>query len=149
MRQVKKIAKMFLKSFASIIVLIVIASIINNRIGNCTIQGEIEGLGTRLALVNGGNNSRGEIFFKLIFVVNGKFSFNVKLDKPGEGRIITRNMLFQRASGKPLWMRSKIIQFNIDPGENILINGSIDKYSVNYLITGNKISEQKMILDSY
>ena len=143
MRQVKKIAKMFLKSFASIIVLIVIASIINNRIGNCTIQGEIEGLGTRLALVNGGNNSRGEIFFKLIFVVNGKFSFNVKLDKPGEGRIITRNMLFQRASGKPLWMRSKIIQFNIDPGENILINGSIDKYSVNYLITGNKISEQK------
>ncbi len=142
MKRIKKIAKIFLIICASIIVLAAIASTINNRIGNCSIKGEIEGLGTRLALVNGGNNSRGEIFFKLLLVVNDKFSFNAKLDKPGGGRIITRNMLFQKASGKPLWMRSKIIQFTINPDENILINGSIDKYLVNYLITGNKVSEQ-------
>ncbi len=143
MGRVKKIVKMFLIVSASIVVLVVMASTINNRIGNCSIEGEIKGLGTRLALVTGGNNARGELFFKLILVINGKFSFNVKLDKSGGGRLITRNMLFQRASGKLLWMRSKIIQFDIEPDESILINGSIDKYSVDYLITGNKVSEQR------
>ncbi|WP_299578363.1 TlpA family protein disulfide reductase [uncultured Sunxiuqinia sp.] len=142
MKRIKKIAKIFLIIFASLIVLAVIASTINNRIGNCSIKGEIEGLGTRLALVNGGNNSGGEIFFKLLLVVNGKFSFNVKLDKPGGGRLITRNMFFQRASGKPLWMRSKLIDFDIAPNEEIAINGSLRDYSIDYLITGNNIASE-------
>ena len=51
-------------------------------------------------------------------------------------------MLFKRTSGKPLGMRSKFLEFSINPNEKISINGSMNKYSINYLISGNKISEQ-------
>lgn len=142
MRKIKKILKVFLYTMMVVTVMIVIISSIYNRMGNCKIEGEIKGLGTRLALVSGGSNSYSNPFFKVIVIVNGKFSFNAKFNESGGGRIITWNMLFKRAGGKPLGMRSKMIEFSINPKENIFINGSMNKYSINYLISGNKISEQ-------
>lgn len=143
MKRIKKISKILLIIFISIIILSIITSSINNRIGNCTVKGKINGLGTRLALVSGGDYSNSERFLKLIMVVNGKFSFNIKLKKEGGGRIIARNMLFKRASGKSLWMRSKLVSFDLAPNQTISINGTLNKLSVRYAITGNIISKQK------
>ena len=142
MRKIKKILKVLLYIITIFTIVVVITSSIYNRIGNCNIEGEIKGLGTRLALVSGGSNSYSNTFFKVILVLNGKFSFKAKLDESGGGRIITWNMLFKRASGKPLGTRSKFLEFSINPNEKISINGSMNKYSINYLISGNKISEQ-------
>ncbi len=142
MRKIKKVLKVFLYIITIFTIVVVITSSIFNRIGNCMIEGKIKGLGTRLALVAGVTNSNSNKFFKVILIVNGKFSFNVKYNESGRGRIITWNMLFKRASGKPLGTRSKFLEFSINPNEKISINGSMNKYSINYLISGNKISEQ-------
>ena len=142
MRKIKKVLKVIFYIITVFIIVVVITSSIYNRIGNCKIEGEIKGLGTRLALVSGGSNSYSNTFFKVILVLNDKFSFKAKLDESGGGRIITWNMLFKSASGKPLWMRSKMLQFSINPNENIFITGYLNKYSINYKISGNKISEQ-------
>lgn len=142
MKTIKKIAKIFMIIFASIIVIAVVASTVNNRIGNCSINGKIEGLGTRLALVRGGDYSHNVNYLKVILVINDRFSFKVKVNEPGEGRIVTWNMFFTRASGKPLGMRSKRIDFDIAPNEDIAINGSFRDYSVDYLITGNNIASK-------
>jgi len=142
MKTVKKTAKIFMIFFASIIVLTFVASTVNNRIGNSSINGKIEGLGTRLALVRGGNYSHSANYLKVILVINDSFSFKVKVNEPGEGRIVTWNMFFKRASGKPLGMRSKRIDFDIAPNEDIAINGSFRDYSIDYLITGNNIASE-------
>ena len=143
MKKTKKFFKIFASIFLGVVVLIAIASTINNRIGNCEVKGEIKGLGTRLALVSAGDNSYTQTSFKLIFVINDKFEFNTKLDKAGKGQMLTWNMFFKRASGnKPLGMRSKRISFNLSPDETITITGVLKKYSVDYHIKGNVISEQ-------
>lgn len=143
MKKIKKFLKIFFSIILGIVILITIVSTINNRIGNCSIEGEIKGLGTRLALVNIGDYSHSQNSFKLILVINNKFDFKTKLNKPGNGRMITWNMLFKRASGnKPLGTRSKRIDFNLSPNQTIAITGSLKKYSVDYQIKGNIKSEQ-------
>ncbi len=139
----KKFLKIFLFAILALIILGVIISSINNRIGNCTVKGEIKGLGTNLALVTGGDYSYTHNYLKLIMVINDKFNFKVKLNESGGGRMLTWNMLFKRKSGRPLWMRSKLIQFDLLPDEVITINGYLKKYSVNYTISGNEISSRK------
>jgi len=142
MRKVKKILKVFLYIITIFTIMVVITSSIYNRIGNCKVDGEIKGLGTRLALFAGVTNLDSNPFFKVIFIVNDKFSFNAKFNESGHGRIITWNMLFKRTSGKPLGLRSKMLDFSINPNEKISINGTMNKYSISYLISGNKVSEQ-------
>lgn len=143
MKKIKKFLKIFFSIILGIVILITIVSTINNRIGNCSIEGEIKGLGTRLALVNIGDYSHSQNSFKLILVINNKFGFKTQLNKPGSGRMMTWNMLFKRASGnKPLGMRSKRIDFNLSPNQTITITGALKKYSVDYQIRGNVKSEQ-------
>lgn len=142
MKRLKKILRITLCTLLSLVLLLIIISTINNRIGNCKVEGNIKGLGTTIALVTGGSNSYKKNFFKLILVWNGKFSFNANLGEPGGGRIISRNMFFKRASGQSLWMRSKIIDFSINPNEHISIEGEMNQYSINYAVKGNILSEQ-------
>jgi thiol-disulfide isomerase/thioredoxin len=142
MKKIMKILKVLVFIILGLIVLIIIASTINNRIGNCKVKGEIKGLGTTLALVNGGTDSYNQTFTKVILVFNNKFSFRAKLIEPGGIRLLSWNMLFKRASGESLWMRSKKIEFNMNPNQTILINGFIKDYAVNYLVSGNILAEQ-------
>lgn len=142
MKRIKKILKVLLIILVSLVLLVAIASTINNRIGNCAIKGKIEGLGTRLALVSGGDYSHSNNYIKIIMVVNNSFSFKVKLNEAGGGRLISWNMLFKRQSGKPLYMRSKLIAFDLSPNDAITIKGSLKDYSVNYSITGNEVSSE-------
>ena len=51
-------------------------------------------------------------------------------------------MFFKRASGKPLWMRSKSIDFSLSHNEHIFIEGEMKQYSIDYTIKGNILSEQ-------
>ncbi len=139
----KKFLKVLLFVISGLIILGIIISSINNRIGNCTVQGEIKGMGTGFALVTGGNYSYTHKYLKFIMVINDKFDFKVKLKEHGGGRMLTWNMLFKRKSGRPLWMRSKLIQFDLLPNEVITINGYLKKYSINYTVSGNEISSQK------
>jgi thiol-disulfide isomerase/thioredoxin len=141
MNKFKKILKVSSYFVFGLIILIVIASSIYNRIGNSRVKGEIKGLGTRLALVSGETASNNKSFLKVLLVFNDKFSFKVNINESGRGRIITKNMFFERVSGKPLWMRSKMISFYISPNQTISIKGSMDDYSINYLIKGNKLAE--------
>lgn len=142
MKRIKKILKISFYSFLGLIILGIIISSINNRIGNCQINGKIKGLGTNLALVTGGDNSLNNHYLKIVMVFNDRFSFRVKQNEPGGGRIITWDMLFKRKDGKPLFMRSKIIEFDLLPNQIIYINGFMKQYSISYATTGNKISEQ-------
>jgi thiol-disulfide isomerase/thioredoxin len=142
MQKVIKILKGSLLFVLGLVVLFSIVSTIYNHIGNCKVEGKIEGLGTRLAMVSGGTDSYNKTFLKLILVFNDRFNFKTNLKESGGGRIVTRNMLFKRANGKSLWMRSKIIEFEINPNETISVIGSIKDYSIDYRISGNKTSEQ-------
>ena len=142
MNKPKKILKGFIFVILGLVILITIASTINNRIGNCEVEGEIKGLGTTIAMISGGTDSYEKTFIKFVLVFNDKFSFKAKLDESGGGRFLSYNMLFRRASGwPPLWMRSKAIDFDINPSQVISIKGFIKDYSVDYLISGNEQSE--------
>lgn len=129
-------------SLAVVFVVLISISAIYNRTGNCKVVGNIKGLGTTIALVSGGTNTFNHKFFKLILVWNGKFSFKAGLKEPGGGRFITRSMFFKRANGKPLAMRSQIIDFKLNPDEYIRIEGEIKPYVIDYVIKGNTLSEQ-------
>lgn len=122
--------------------LLVIACEINNHVGNCQIEGNIQGLGTTLALVTGGSDTYSEMFYKVILIRNGSFSFKASLSQPGGGRIISRNMFFKLKSGKLQWMRSRILDFHLNPNEHILINGNMKPFSIDYSVSGNRLSEQ-------
>lgn len=137
-----KILKRLLTVISLIVLLAIGISTTNNRMGNCKIEGNIKGLGTCLAFVSGGTNSHKSNFFKLILVWNDHFSFNAKVNEEGGGRILTRSMLFIKANGRPLGMRSKMINFNVNPDEHISIEGEMKAYSVDYNVKGNKLSQQ-------
>jgi len=143
MRKINKILKIFLYLVIGVITIAPIASSIYNRLGNCEIKGEIEGLGTQLAIVTGGSQANNDTYKKYILVINDKFSFHANYNKLGEGKILTRDMLFKRANGSKFCMASKTISYYIKENEKIAIKGHIDKYSVNYSITGNTLSEHQ------
>lgn len=138
MKTLKKIGKITLV----LVLVLITASAINNWVGNCTVEGSIKGLGTTIAIATGGTNSQKQNFFKLILVWGGKFSFNATIDESGEGRIVAANMFFKKASGRPVWVRSKRINFYLEPNEHILIEGDLKPYSIDYRVGGNKLSEQ-------
>jgi len=142
MKRVKKGAKIVLYSVLGLLLIIIIASGINNRIGNCTVEGNISGLGTTVALVSGGTDTYDKKFFKLILIWNGKFSFKANLKKPGGGNIISYAMAFKRANAKPLWMRSNLISFHMDPDDHLSISGEKGPFSIDYLVKGNTYAEQ-------
>ncbi len=142
MKRTKAIFKFILKASLTLIIIALMASSIYNRSGNCTIEGNVDGLGTRPAIVSGWNHSNNYRYFKVIMIINDKFSFKVKTDKTAGGRIISWNMLFKRKSGKPLGMRSKRIDFEIKKEQKICIEGTFKKYSICYETTGNRYSSQ-------
>jgi thiol-disulfide isomerase/thioredoxin len=142
MRKIAKYIKISLSIVLGLIAILIIISTTYNHLGNCNIKGEIKGLGTRFALITGGSDSNNKTFLKIILVINDRFNFKTRVKESSSGRFITRNMLFKRASGKPLWMRSKIVEFKINPNETISIIGSLKDYSIDYVISGNKLSEQ-------
>lgn len=142
MKKLKRSLKITSIVISAVILLLIIALSINNCIGNSKVEGDIRGLGTTIALVTGGTNSYNKTFFKLILVFKGKFSFNANLNEPGGGRIITRNMLFKMANSRLMFMRSRIIDFDLNPNEQIKIEGQMKPYSIDYRIEGNVLSQQ-------
>lgn len=141
-KKLKKIFKITSLILSALILLLIIASSINNRIGNSKVEGDIRGLGTTIAMVTGGTNSYNKTFFKLILVFKGKFSFNANLNEPGGGKVITRNMFYELPNGRLLSMRSRIINFDLNPNEQIKIEGQMKPYSIDYRIEGNVLSQQ-------
>lgn len=145
MKKLKKTIKITVLVLVSLSILIVIASGINNRLGNTQVNGNIKGLGTTIAFVSGGTDSRNKIFFKLVTVFNDRFSFRININEPGGGRILSKSMFFKFASGRLTWMRYKIIDFNLNPEEQIAITGKMKPHSIDYWVQGNTLSEQNSL----
>lgn len=140
-----KIIKTSLKVLLVVCLLLIAACTINNQLGNCAVKGHVQGLGTILGFVTGGSNNFDESFFKLILIVDGSFSFKAALNQPGGGRIFTPDMFFKLKSGRYQWMRSRVISFDINPQEHIVIEGKLKPYFIDYRITGNELAEQASV----
>ncbi|GAB3757952.1 hypothetical protein [Spirosoma pomorum] len=127
-----KIIKKSLKLLLVVCLLLITACATNNQLGNCAVKGHVQGLGTTLGFVTGGSNNFDESFFKLILIVDGSFSFKAVLNQPGGGRIFTPNMFFKLKSGRYQWMRSRVISFDINPQEHIVVEGKLKPYLIDY-----------------
>ena len=104
----------------------------NNK-EKAVINVNIEDLGTRLALVGlWPVSDQGKSYKKIKFIKKGKTDFNISIDRLYKGKMVTWNMLFKVGGWPPLGQRSKRIDFYINQGDTIRINGKMKKYSIDY-----------------
>lgn len=108
-----------------------------------TIYAEIENMGSdtvMIAIVP--YNEKLSNNFKTVIAKDGKFKLDTLIDKPYYGKIISNKMFKKLSNGEKFLIRSKMIDFFIQPNEKIEIKGKLDEYKIDYQIDGNILNTQ-------
>ena len=122
----------------SILIVTFLSILIYSKLGNSKIQADIDGLGTKLIIVNSNSIDRTEYKWKFAFSFNGKINVRISLQKTSS---ISIKPVIETIKRKVF--RSKNISFYLDPNSEIIIKGKSSNLSIDYdIIQGNLLSFQ-------
>ena len=138
MTRIFKIFKVLGIILCSIVIITFLFILIYSRLGNSKIQADIEGLGTKLLLIESNSIDGTEYKWKFIFSFNDKINIKISLQKTSGVNI---KPVIEVAKRKVF--RSKNISFHLDPNSKIVIKGKSSDLSIDYdIIQGNMLSIQ-------
>lgn len=134
MKSILKVIKWTSVFIVSIVFILLITSTVRNKIGNCELDAEIDGLGTTVALVRCGNS------IKLTLCLNNKINCKLTTNSLAHADFFTPASYTKLVNGMRYGMSSKWVDFFIDKGEKIQIKGSIHQAGIEYTISGSDIN---------
>jgi thiol-disulfide isomerase/thioredoxin len=114
-----------------------------NKNQKATLSADIENLGndTVLIAIAPYDESITDRFVTII-AKEGKFKFDTIIDKLYYGRIISNKMFNILSNGEKFLIRSKPIDFFIQPSEKIELKGDISETRTNYQVRGNSLNKE-------
>jgi len=131
--------------FTFIFFLLISLNSINVKAGNVYIKIEIEGAKkakAKFGLMPVYGEGK-ELRTKIKINTGEIIEINIDIDQLYYGRILSKDMYFHIKGRRfPLWLRDRTIMFYIEPNDTLIITGKLKKYSVDYTLSGNKISKQ-------
>ena len=138
MTKIIKIFKVLGIVLSSILIISFLSILIYSKLGNSKIKADIDGLGTKLLLVESNSIDRTEYKWKFIFSFNDKINIGISLQKTSSVNI---KPVIEVAKRKVF--RSKNMAFHLDPNSEIILKGKSSDLSIDYdIIKGNILSFQ-------
>lgn len=115
-----------------------------------TLSAEIENMGNDTIMIAiAPYNEKLSNEFKTIIAKDGEFKLDTLIDKPYYGKIISNKMFKKLSNGEKFLIRSKIIDFFIQPNESVKIKGKLEEYKADYQIDGNILNTQYLKYRNY
>ena len=122
----------------SLLIISFLFILINSKLGNSKIQAGIDGLGTKLLIVNSNSIDRTEYRWKFAFSFNDIINIKISLHKTSG---IAISPVIETINRKVF--RSKTISFYLAPDSGVIIKGKSSDLSIDYdIIKGNMLSFQ-------
>lgn len=115
----------------------------SNKNQKATLSVQIENIGSdSVMLALAPFNEKFSNQFMTISTVEGRFRLDTLIDKLYYGKIISNGMFTKLSNGERFLIRSKPIDFFIQPNEKIEINGNLEEFRTDYHVKGNDLNTQ-------